>query len=164
MLRFLFPRLTRSLPRGAGLFEAIVERARQPEWYAQLGVPDTIDGRFSVLATLTALVSIRLERGDEDAKAGAVALAERFIEAMDAEHRQLGFGDPTLGKVVRKLVSGLGRRIEFWRSTIDDGGDWDSATRASVEVSQVADVTERLRGLWAQLLAAREDDLLLGRL
>ncbi|MEO7186958.1 MAG: ubiquinol-cytochrome C chaperone family protein [Sphingomicrobium sp.] len=142
----------------------MVDRARQPEWYAQMGVPDTIDGRFSVLATLTALVSVRLERGDEDAQAGAVAIAERFIEAMDAEHRQLGIGDPTLGKVVRKLVSGLGRRIDLWRSTIDGGGDWDSATHASVEGTQAPEVTERLRGVWEQLQSARDDDLLLGKL
>lgn len=164
MLSFLFPRLTQSAPRGAALFEAVVERARQPEWYADIGVPDTIDGRFSILATLVALVSIRLERGDEDAKAGAVALAERFIETMDAEHRQLGFGDPTLGKVVRKLVSGLGRRIELWRSAIDDQGDWDSAARASVEGDQIVEVTERLRGIWKRLQGISDDDLLAGRL
>ena len=67
--------------------------------------PDTLDGRFAVLATITALVLVRLEaamamRGN----AVSVALTERFIEVMESEHRELGLGDPTLGKTVRKLV------------------------------------------------------------
>ena len=35
-------------------------------------------------------------------------VTERFIEVMELEHRELGLGDPTLGKTVRKLV-GLAR-------------------------------------------------------
>ena len=52
------------------------------------------------------------------ANALSVALTERFIEVMEAEHRELGLGDPTLGKTVRKLVGSLARRTELWR--VDD--------------------------------------------
>ena len=45
-----------------------------------------------------------------------MALTERFIEVMESEHRELGLGDPTLGKTVRKLVGALARRTELWRS------------------------------------------------
>jgi len=44
------------------LYATIVERGRDPAWYAQGGVPDTLDGRFDMVATMLSLVLIRLER------------------------------------------------------------------------------------------------------
>ena len=164
MLRFLFPRLTPAEPRGAKLFGSIVSEARRPVWYRDFGVPDTLDGRFSVLATLTALVTIRLEDGGEEAKAAAVALSERFIEAMDAEHRQIGFGDPTLGKIVRKLVSRLAKRVELWRSAVEAGDGWNSATKQSLDGSSPPEGAERLQAFWSRLLMASDKDLIAGRL
>ena len=86
-------------------------------------MPDTIDGRFAVLATITALVLVRLERGGDEAKRASVALTERFIEVMESEHRELGLGDPTLGKTVRKLVGSLARRTGAVARSRADGGD-----------------------------------------
>ena len=39
-------------PRAAmiPLYRSIVAEARQPIWYAEMGVPDTLDGRFETLA------------------------------------------------------------------------------------------------------------------
>jgi cytochrome b pre-mRNA-processing protein 3 len=123
MLRFLFPRLTNAPARGADLFRWVSDRARNPDWYREGEVPDTVDGRFAMLATIAALVLDRLER-DQNSEA-SVALTERFVEAMEAEHREMGMGDPRLGRTVRKLVGSLGRRVELWRTA-------DSAARDSV--------------------------------
>ncbi len=131
MLRHLFPRLTPARSRGAALFEALVGEARAKHWFIEGEVPDTLDGRFAVLATMVALATVRLERGGSAAHEQAVALAERFVEAMDAEHRQLGIGEPGIGKKVRKLVGVLARRVELWRGAVDDG-DWDAAVIASL--------------------------------
>ena len=104
MLTFLFRRLTAAPSRGAELFLAATGLAREPHWYVEGNVPDTLDGRFAVLATVTALVLMRLESEGEPGDAMSVALTERFIHVMESEHRELGIGDPTLGKTVRKLV------------------------------------------------------------
>ena len=113
------------------MFGALVREARAEHWFVAGEVPDTLDGRFAMLATIVALATVRLERGGAPAHQQAVALAERFVEAMDAEHRQLGIGEPGLGKKVRKLVGALSRRVELWREAID-GGDWDVAVFASL--------------------------------
>jgi len=162
MLRFLFPRLTRAEPREEALFRAVVAEARKQDWYANLGVPDTIDGRFSVLATVTALVSVRLEQGGSEAQAATVGVTERFVETMDAEHRQLGLGDPTLGKVVRRLVNALGRRLDLWRRTVAEG-DWESAAPESVDGIDSAAGAERIRTLWLQLQSLSDADLVAGK-
>ena len=167
MLSFLFPRLTPSeASRGSALFSALVGVARQAHWYVEGQVPDTLDGRFAVLATITALATVRLERGGEAARTEAVALAERFVEAMDSEHRELGIGDPTLGKKVRKLVGALARRVEIWSDAVD-GDRWDSAVTASLNASD-ADALKHceaaLRQVWARLEAASDEALGEGRI
>jgi len=69
MLRFLFQRLTADPERGAELFDAATRIAREPHWFVKGGVPDTLDGRFAVLATVTALVLVRLEGEGEPGNA-----------------------------------------------------------------------------------------------
>ena len=169
MLRFLFPRLTPRASRGQTLFQALVGEARQPHWYALGKVPDSVDGRFALLATLVALTTVRLERGNEPARELAVALAERFVEAMDAEHRQMGVGDPALGKIVRKLVGSLGRRVELWRNALGDDPSWAETTNDSLfgKVTPPPAAAEHcgqhLRLFWARLAAVSGDDLAEGR-
>ena len=169
MLRFLFPRLTKQPSRGQALFDRAVAEARCPHWYVEGGVPDTIDGRFAMLATICALITVRLEEGDEAVNALSPALTERFIEAMDAEHRQLGLNDPTLGKRVRSLVASLARRVDEWRGAVSGHADWATTARSSVY--RGADVSEKqldissacLREFWQRLTTANGPDLPEGR-
>ena len=169
MLSFLFPRLTPAPSRGSALFDALVGEARQPHWYSQGQVPNTIDGRFAVLATLVALVTVRLERGGEPATRASVALAERFVESMDAEHRQLGLGDPALGKTVRKLVGALGRRVELWRQALERGDGWNEAVtdslfhKTSPPVEALDHCRDALSGIWARLKASADAAVAEGR-
>ncbi|MEO8176014.1 MAG: ubiquinol-cytochrome C chaperone family protein [Sphingomicrobium sp.] len=169
-LSFLFPRLTPPASRGGDLFEALVGEARRPHWFAEGQVTDSIDGRFAVLATVAALATLRLERGGAVAQAATVALAERFVEAMDAEHRQLGIGDPALGKTVRKLVGALSRRVTDWRQTIDSGASWEAAASSSLfrgappSPRAVDHVAQALHRLWARLEAASDQAVAEGRI
>ena len=170
MLRYLFPRLTPRPPRGSALFEALVGEARQPHWYLVGKIPDTLEGRFAVLATIVALTTVRLEHGGEAARESAVALAERFVEAMDAEHRQMGIGDPALGKIVRKLVASLGRRVERWREAVRDGERWaetvtDSLFQGAATAPDPADYCgQHLRLFWTRLAGMSGEQLAQGRL
>jgi len=156
MLDFLFRRLTAEPKRGAETFEAVTRLARRPHWYVEGQVPDTLDGRFAVLATLTALALVRLEADGEPGDAVSVALTERFIEAMEAEHRELGIGDPTLGKTMRKLVGSLARRVELWRSAVSGETEWEAATRdglynGGVSPDALEHAVGALKRFWAKL-------------
>ena len=156
MLAFLFRGLTADGQRGTALFDALTAEARQPRWYREGEVPDTLDGRFAVLATVTALALVRLEREGDEGNRASVALTERFVEVMESEHRELGLGDPTLGKVVRKLVGMLARRTELWRMATSVGAEWDQATLDSLykgEASEeaIAHSAEATRELWDRL-------------
>jgi cytochrome b pre-mRNA-processing protein 3 len=156
MFSFLFPRLTAEPKRGAALFDALTARARQEHWYRAGKVPDTIDGRFRVLATIAALAIVRLEGTGEQGEAAAVAVTERFIEAMEAEHRELGLGDPTLGRKVQKLVGSLAGRVELWRSATQADGDWLGAVSRSLykedaDEAAIGHSGKALAGFWSEL-------------
>jgi cytochrome b pre-mRNA-processing protein 3 len=132
-------------------------------------VPDTLDGRFAVLATVAALVIVRLEQEGNDGNAISVALTERFIQVMESEHRELGVGDPKLGRTVRKLVGSLARRADLWRSAVAGQCNWTDAARDSTYSSGVStdalDHTVRaLRQLWARLEQASLGALVEGKL
>jgi cytochrome b pre-mRNA-processing protein 3 len=168
MLGNLFRTLTAEPSRGAKLFAAATAEARKPHWYIEGAVPDTIDGRFAVLATVLALVIVRLQELREEGNAASVALTERFIEVMESEHRQIGLGDPKLGRTVRKLVGSLSRRVALWRSVVGDR-DWSEATRESLYKNDVGrDALQHssaaLRRLWSAVAGAGVDALVDGRL
>ena len=74
------------------LWDAVVATARAPHWYAQGTVPDTLDGRFDMVSLVLALV---LHRIDDDPAYGlaGVQLTELFVNDLDGQMRQIGFGD-----------------------------------------------------------------------
>lgn len=109
----------------AVLYAAIVDRARQPGWYVEGGVPDTIDGRFDMVAAILVMVLLRLET-DPEAAADSAMLTERFIDDMDAQLRESGFGDVGIGKRVGRMVSMLGGRLSAYREGLE-AGDLDAA-------------------------------------
>lgn len=169
MLGFLFRTLTADAQRGTRLFDSVTATAREPHWYVEGAVPDTIDGRFAMLATLVALILVRLEQAGEEGNGASVALTERFIAVMESEHRELGLGDPTLGKTVRKLVGSLARRTELWRQAAAGAGDWSEAARESLYKDDVSPeallhASESLRRVWDGLQQLSPDDLEQGRL
>lgn len=169
MLGFLFRRLTAEPKRGSELFEAVTRIAREPHWYVEGKVPDTIDGRFAVLATVTALVLVRLERDGRNGDMVSVALTERFIEVMESEHRELGLGDPTLGRTVRKLVRSLAMRTENWRLAAKGETSWTATTEHSlykkgVSAEAIEHSAGALQQLWDKLQRLTLSELELGKL
>ena len=113
------------------LYEQVVARARQPHWYEDGAVPDTMDGRFDMIATLLSVVLLRLERGDE-ARQESVWLTELFVTDMDGQLRQMGIGDVSVGKHMGKMMSALGGRLGAYRGKLDDDTALNAAIRRNV--------------------------------
>jgi cytochrome b pre-mRNA-processing protein 3 len=105
-MRKLMQRLTGRDPSGetaSSTYAAIVAQSRRPEFYARDRVPDTVTGRFSVLAMHLAILIPWLEqRNDEGALAQGVL--DQFVADMDAALREIGVGDLSVGKKMRKLA------------------------------------------------------------
>lgn len=102
------------------LYTAVVDRGRAEHWYLAGAVPDTVDGRFDMIAAVLAMVLIRLER-DSAGAALSAQVTERFVEDMDGQLRQMGIGDVVVGKHIGKMMSMLGGRIGAYRDGLTEG-------------------------------------------
>jgi cytochrome b pre-mRNA-processing protein 3 len=129
----VFGRLWTSAPDAAGpatAYEAIVAAARRPGFYADLGAPDTLPGRFELVVLHVALTlrRLRAEEGDARAKAFAQELFDAMFRALDANLRELGVGDITVPKRVKAMA----------RSFYDGAAAYDRALDAGDEAALAA--------------------------
>jgi cytochrome b pre-mRNA-processing protein 3 len=115
-------RLLRKPDRGIAeqLYIAAVARGREPHWYIEGGVPDTVDGRFDMIAAVLSLVLLRLE-GVAEAGPASAKLAECFIDDMDGQLREIGIGDIVVGKHIGRMMGMLGGRLGAYRQGLADG-------------------------------------------
>ena len=88
---------------AAEAYRAIVAQSRQPRFYADWGVPDTVTGRFDMISLHLTLLLHRL-RSDESAKLFTQALVDLFFKDMDRSLRELGAGDLSVPKKIRKMT------------------------------------------------------------
>jgi cytochrome b pre-mRNA-processing protein 3 len=105
------------------LYDAIVATGRDARWYREGQVPDTLDGRFDMVAALLALVLLRLEADGAAPREASALVTEIFIDDMDGSLRQIGIGDFVVGKHVGRMVSALGGRLTAFRSALASGGE-----------------------------------------
>ncbi len=103
---------------AAALYAQVVGQARQPAFYARLGVPDTLDGRFELLALHGFLVLHRL-KGERAAAAGlAQALFDTMFADMDRCLREMGAGDLGVGPRVKRMAQGFYGRIAAYDAAL----------------------------------------------
>lgn len=96
------------------LFDRLVARARARVFYEQLGVPDTVDGRFDMVALHTFLIFQRLRGQGDRAAILSQALYDTLIRDFEASLRQLGAGDVGVGKRIRVMTEALQGRIKAY--------------------------------------------------
>ena len=147
------------------LYTAVVAEARRPDWYQRALVPDTMDGRFDMVALVLSLVLLRLEREGEAGPLPSVLLTEVFIDDMDGTMREVGFGDLVVGKRVGGIMGMLGGRLGAYR----DGDRHQAVIRnvyrdAPPEDAAVNELVALSQALEARVGAVPLADLLKGSL
>ena len=93
------------------LYGCLVNQARSPVFYRDLGVPDTPEGRFEMIALHACLVLRRLRIDGAAGQAIGQELFDLMFVDMDASLRELGVGDLSVGKYVKRLAGNLYARI-----------------------------------------------------
>jgi len=153
------------------VYSAIVAKARQPFFYAELHVPDSVDGRFDMIALHAILLMNRLARGGPQAKVLSQKLFDEFFADMDRSLREMGAGDLSVGKKVRKMAEVFYGRAAAYRDALDrnDVAGLESAIARNVYAGEgtPADFRGLVRYVMrvSQTLAAHEDrELLAGHI
>ena len=146
MLRDIFRR--KQKPHDL-LYEAIVAAARRPHFYADWGVPDTVDGRFDMIALHTFVVLDRLK----DDKTLSQQLVDRLFLDMDRSLREMGVGDLSVGKKVRKIAESFSGRVEAYGKAVKAG---DAEIEQAIARNVFADTKGDVKNLAQWLKTARQ--------
>lgn len=105
------------------LYLAIVAQARQPGFYSGLSVPDSVDGRFELLALHTILVMHRLKGQGVLAEERARATYELMIADFEVSLSQMGVGDSGIAPRVKRMLRGMAGRINAYDKAFGDADD-----------------------------------------
>lgn len=105
------------------LYTRLVEQARQPAFYLELGVPDTPDGRFDMIALHAALLLRRLRRERERTEATSQAVFDLMFADMDQNLREMGVGDLAVGKRIKAMAQGFYGRLAAYDVGLAAPGD-----------------------------------------
>ncbi|MDF1748002.1 MAG: ubiquinol-cytochrome C chaperone family protein [Alphaproteobacteria bacterium] len=172
MIRSFFrTKLTREQKIALVLYEQIVTTARQPALYAKAGIPDTLEGRVESIALHTFLLFRRMTgRPGWDTIGGA--LSDEIVADFDRSLREMGVGDMSIGKKVKKLAQlFFGRFDAYWGAINGSEGaeDLDSVLKwgvfqgQDVDAARLAAMNEYFDKQSAHLFAQTEKNILVGR-
>ena len=166
MFRLFRPRF--HTPTIDSLYGVIVAQARVPDFYEEFGVADSVDGRFELIVLHLALVTRRLAR-DSEGMAFASALVDRFGRDMDHNLREMGVGDLTVPKKMKRMFEALYGRTRSYHGALDEAGSdaLEAALGRNVfggRAGEVVALAAYVRGAARALDAADVEQILAGRL
>lgn len=169
MLNRLFkkPRWAES---ATALYAAAVTQARLPVFYTLGAVPDTLDGRFDLLALHVFLVLRRLRADGAETKALAQAVYDLMFADMDDNLREIGVGDLSVGRKVRTMAQALMGRIAAYDPVVADPVALGEALRrnlyrgAVVDAGAVDFIARYVKAAAADLVSQPTAGLLGGRI
>jgi cytochrome b pre-mRNA-processing protein 3 len=150
------------------LWHRVVELSRDPAFYRDDGVADSVAGRFDMISAILALVLLHMERRG-DMAVESVLLTELFVADMDGQLRETGVGDVMVGKHLGKLMSVLGGRLGAMREALAEADENRLAEALARNVTLAEGRTDtlplarRLRRFYEQLATLDDDAILAGR-
>lgn len=119
--------------RAHQLYQQLVHQARNPVFYSEpIHAPDTMEGRFELILLHLFLVENSLSKHEGQEHLRRI-LQETLINDMDRTLRELGVGDMSLGKEMKKVGAALLGRLQAYRD----------AFSASDTAANLAEIFER---------------------
>jgi cytochrome b pre-mRNA-processing protein 3 len=153
-------------------FRRVVAQARRPGFFSELGVPDTVDGRFELIVLHAFLYLHRLKREHPE----TAALGQYFFDTMftdfDRSLREMGTGDLSVGREIKRMAQAFYGRIDVYERGLEEG---DLAlegalarnlfgTVSAAAPAALAAMRQYVRGASARLDAQPAPDVLSGEI
>jgi len=105
----------------------LAERSRDPHYYREMGVSDSLDGRFDMMALIVGLAIRRFKQDDgtrgkalKDRQRLSQELFDYMFDDLDRALREMGVGDLSIGKRVKKMAHAFYGRIDAYGKALDD--------------------------------------------
>jgi cytochrome b pre-mRNA-processing protein 3 len=100
-------------------YELLTSTARQPVFYTDYEVPDTVMGRFELLSVVMILFFRRTRSSVTSGQELAQEIVDAFFEDIDYSIRELGIGDNSVPKRMKKLAGMFYGRLESYAAAMD---------------------------------------------
>ncbi|MCX8998969.1 ubiquinol-cytochrome C chaperone [Rhizobiaceae bacterium BDR2-2] len=151
-------------------YGALTAAARQPYFYTDLGVPDTVMGRLEMISLVMILFFRRTRFSGVSGQELAQEIIDAFFQDIDHSIRELGVGDPSVPKRMKKLAGRFYGRLEAYAAALDAGDAPALAAALQRNIHPEVDNPPSMTALagWAMhaerhLAAATEDAVAAGR-
>lgn len=107
---------------------ALVAAARNPFFFTDLKVPDTLDGRFDLIVLHLFLLQHRIVMGESPGHAATQAeqeafcqfLGEAFVNDLDANLREMGVADTGVGKRIKVMGKSYHGRLQAYTAALEN--------------------------------------------
>lgn len=171
MIFGLFRKKQRNQPIIDRQYASLTSAARVPFFYSDLGVPDTVMGRFELLSIVMILFFRRTAKSGTSGQELAQEIIDAFFQDLDHSIRELGIGDPGVPKRMKKLAGMFYGRLESYAAALEAKDQDGLAAALSRNIHPKAAPDHPMHGLaeWmiaaeARLLVVGEDEIAHGTL
>lgn len=151
------------------LYGRLVTQARTPALYADLGAPDTPDGRLELVILHVVLMLRRLADAPQAAELSR-ALTETFVTDLDDNLREMGVSDIGVPRKVKKAAAALFDRSRDYGRALDAADSAELSRLIGIHVlppaapaGQAEGMARYMLGAASHLAAASIEDILAGR-
>ncbi|KSB91090.1 ubiquinol-cytochrome C reductase [Caulobacter vibrioides] len=120
---------------GEKLYASAVAQARSSRFYAELGVRDSMEGRFELFTLHVVLVIERLKGQGEAAAETSQSVFDSYVRGLDDAFRQIGVSDTAVGKKMKKLAGAFYGRLKTYDeafATLPDSAELDAALARTI--------------------------------
>ena len=101
-------------------YRALTDGARQPFFYSDMNVPDTVMGRLEMLSAVLILYFRRTSKASTGVQQISQEIVDAFFQDVDHSIRELGVGDLSVPKRMKKLASRFFGRMESYSKALND--------------------------------------------
>lgn len=119
--------------KASEIYGVVVAAARQPVFFQQYRVPDTPEERFEMVALMLFLVLERVKTSNPDGEALTQGVIEAFVIDMDDCMREMGVGDLTVPKKVKRAAAAFYERAGRYRTAIAEAAQNAGADGVGLE-------------------------------
>lgn len=102
------------------LYDQVVTLSRGEDFYQNMGVPDSFDGRFEMQVLLVNVLMRRLRKAGSDfSERVSQAMFDEMFATMDLALREQGVGDLSVAKQMKRMIGGFYGRGEIYNKALD---------------------------------------------
>ncbi len=135
-------------------YEALTAASRQPVFFLDYGMPDTVMGRFEMLCVVMILFFRRTSRSPVSGQQLAQEIVDAFFQDLDHSIRELGIGDVGVPKRMKKFAGMFYGRLESYAKALDAGDEAALSEALARNIHPTAPDAQDMRALASYMIEA----------